>query len=53
MEQGSDYLEGGIDVTTAETERLIRWLVNHGHTYEEAYQRIAFVSGKTDFEPNK
>lgn len=48
MEQGSDFTEGGVDVTTLETERLIRWLVAHGHTYEEAYECIAFMSGKTD-----
>ena len=48
MEQGSEILEGGVDVTTVETERLIRWLINHGHTYEEAYDCIAFMSGKTD-----
>lgn len=48
MEQGSNFAEGGIDVTTVETERLIRWLVEHGHTYEEAYECIAFMSGKTD-----
>ena len=48
MEQGSNFTEGGIDVTTVETERLIRWLVEHGHTYEEAYECIAFMSGKTD-----
>lgn len=46
MEQGSNIMEGGIDVTTAETERLIRWLVDHGHTYEEAYECIAFMAGK-------
>ena len=46
MEQGSDFTEGGVDVTTLETERLIRWLVAHGHTYEEAYECIAFMSGK-------
>lgn len=48
MEQGSNFTEGEIDVTTVETERLIRWLVEHGHTYEEAYECIAFMSGKTD-----
>lgn len=48
MEQGSNITEGGIDVTTIETERLIRWFVEHGHTYEEAYECIAFMSGKTD-----
>lgn len=53
MEQGSEQMEGENGMTTAETERLIRWLVQHGHTYEEAYQCIAFMSGKTDFEPNK
>lgn len=48
MEQGSNSTEGGINVTTVETERLIRWLINHGHTYEEAYECIAFMAGKTD-----
>ena len=48
MEQGSEITNGGIEVTTIETERLIRWLIEHGHTYEEAYQCIAFMSGKTD-----
>ena len=48
MEQSSEFLEGGVDVTTVETERLIRWLINHGHTYEEAYECIAFMAGKTD-----
>lgn len=47
-EQGSNLTEGGVDVTTVEAERLIRWLVEHGHTYEEAYECIAFMSGKTD-----
>lgn len=47
MEQGSNFTEGGIDVTTMETERLIRWLVDHGHTFEEAYECIAFMAGKT------
>lgn len=47
MGQGSNFAEGGIEVTTVETERLIRWLVDNGHTYEEAYQCIAFMSGKT------
>ena len=50
MEQSSDLIQGGIEVTTLEAERLIRWLVNHGHTYEEAYECIAFMSGKTDFD---
>jgi len=50
MEQSSELYEGGIEVTTMEAERLIRWLVQHGHTYEEAYECIAFMSGKTDFE---
>lgn len=48
MEQGSNITEGEIDVTTVETERLIRWLIEHGHTYEEAYECIAFMAGKTD-----
>jgi len=48
MEQGSSFEEGGVDVTTIETERLIRWLITHGHTYEEAYECIAFMAGKTD-----
>lgn len=52
MEQGSNIEEGGIDVTTVEAERLIRWLVEHGHTYEEAYECIAFMAGRTD-KPNK
>lgn len=51
-EQGSSLSKGGVDVTTLETERLIRWLVEHGHSYEEAYECIAFMSGKTD-KPNK
>lgn len=50
MEQGSEFTEGGVEVTTIETERLMRWLVQHGHTYEEAYECIAFMSGKTDPE---
>lgn len=45
-EQSSRLTEGGIEVTTVETERLIRWLVNHGHTYEEAYECIAFMTGR-------
>lgn len=49
MDQGSDFIEGGIEVTTLETERLIRWLVQHGHSYEEAYECIVFMSGKTDY----
>ena len=53
MEQGSESLKEEFDVTTSETERLIRWLVQHGHTYEEAYECIAFMSGKTDFEKSK
>lgn len=48
MEQSSNFTEGGIDVTTVEIERLIRWLVEHGHTYEEAYECIAFMAGKTE-----
>ncbi len=48
MGQGSNFDERGIEVTTVEAERLIRWLVEHGHSYEEAYQCIAFMSGKTD-----
>ena len=32
--------------TTIEIERLIRWLVDHGHTYEEAYDCIAFMAKK-------
>ena len=48
LEQSSSITEGGVDVTTIEAERLIRWLVDHGHTYEEAYECIAFMSGKTD-----
>lgn len=52
-EQGSNFEEGGIDVTTMETERLIRWLVTHGHSYEEAYECIAFMSGKTDISEKK
>ncbi len=50
LEQSSVITEGGIEVTTLETERLIRWLVEHGHSYEEAYECIAFMSGKTDPE---
>lgn len=50
MEEASNEIEGGVEVTTLEAERLIRWLVNHGHTYEEAYECIAFMSGKTDCE---
>jgi len=50
MEQGSNITEEGVEVSTLEIERLIRWLVEHGHTYEEAYECIAFISGK-DF-PN-
>lgn len=52
MEQGSNITEGGIEMSTVETERLIRWLVEHGHTYEEAYECIAFMSGRTD-KPKK
>lgn len=52
LEQGSSLTEGGVDVTTTETERLIRWLVQHGHTYEEAYECIAFMSGRTE-KPEK
>lgn len=48
MEQGSDLTKEQIEVTTLEVERLIRWLVQHGHTYEEAYECIVFMSGKTD-----
>lgn len=48
MEQRSNFVEEGIDATTVEAERLIRWLVEHGHTYEEAYECIAFMAGKTD-----
>lgn len=47
-EQSSNLTEGGIEVTTLEAERLIRWLVQHGHSYEEAYDCIRFMTGKTD-----
>lgn len=50
LEQSSNLTEGGIEVTTTEAERLIRWLVMHGHTYEEAYECIAFMSGRTDIK---
>lgn len=40
-EQGSNITEGGIDVTTIETERLIRWLVEHGHTMVPTGQRFS------------
>ena len=44
----SDIMNEEVDeMTTAETERLIRWLVEHGHSYEEAYECIAFMAGKT------
>lgn len=46
MEQSSNLTEREDEMTTVETERLIRWLVQHGHTYEEAYECIAFMSGK-------
>lgn len=52
LEQGSSLTEGGIEVTTLEAERLMRWLVEHGHSYEEAYECIAFMSGRTD-KPSK
>lgn len=47
-EENSNSEKEEIDVTTVETERLIRWLIEHGHTYEEAYDCIAFMAGRID-----
>lgn len=46
LEQSSNLTERNDEMTTVETERLIRWLIAHGHSYEEAYECIAFMAGK-------
>ena len=46
MEQSSSLTEREDEMSTVETERLIRWLIEHGHSYEEAYECIAFMAGK-------
>lgn len=46
MEQYSEPAEAGIERETLEIERLIRWLVTHGHSYQEACECIAFIAGE-------
>lgn len=33
-------------LTAAEAARLIDWLVQHGHTYEEACDCIKYIAGE-------
>lgn len=51
MEQGSNLTEREDEMTTTETTRLIQWLIDHGHTYQEACECIAFISGKVIEKP--
>ncbi len=41
----NEAVQSGIDESTVEIERLIRWLVQHGHTYQEACECINFMAG--------
>ena len=45
VEQDSDLPPGGVEESTVEIERLIRWLVQHGHSHQEACECIAFMTG--------
>ena len=48
MEQNANLTADGVETSTIEMERLIHWLVDHGHTYEEACECISFISGAAD-----
>lgn len=45
VERDAVLSQGVVEESTVEFERLIRWLVQHGHSYQEACECIAFMAG--------
>lgn len=44
MEQTHVFPEEDVLTATQEIERLIRWLVTQGYSYEDAYRCIAYMA---------
>jgi hypothetical protein len=42
-----DEEEFELTLTEEESQRLTKWVIDHGHTKEEAYEALAYVMGAT------
>lgn len=42
-----DEEEIEVGLTEEQAQRLVEWVINHGHTKEKAYEALAYVMGAT------
>ena len=41
--QGFQFDEEETNLTEEEAQRLVEWIIDHGHTEAEAYEALAYV----------